>query len=73
MASHTGTVLYTCPWCPKTFNSNANFHSHRKKSHRKEWEEATRKKYSGNLPPNYNPPPTSSNNNNECELPLYMQ
>ncbi|XP_037824139.1 zinc finger protein 208-like [Lucilia sericata] len=75
MASHTGTVLYTCPWCPKTFNSNANFHSHRKKSHRKEWEEATRKKYSGNLPPNYNPPPPAppSNNTNECEIPLYIK
>lgn len=39
MTTHTGEVLYTCPHCPKTFNSNANMHSHRKKVHRKEWEE----------------------------------
>ncbi|KAM7341945.1 uncharacterized protein ACRADG_009538 [Cochliomyia hominivorax] len=56
MASHTGTVLYTCPWCPKTFNSNANMHNHRKKVHPKEWEEASRKRYSGNLPPNFKSP-----------------
>ncbi|XP_017865891.1 PREDICTED: transcription factor grauzone [Drosophila arizonae] len=40
MATHTGEVLYKCPHCPKTFNSNANKHSHRKKSHPKEFEEA---------------------------------
>lgn len=53
MASHTGSVLYRCPWCPKTFNSSANLHSHRKKGHPIEWEELKRQKYSGNLPPNY--------------------
>ncbi|XP_058444471.1 transcription factor grauzone-like [Malaya genurostris] len=37
MASHTGEVLYTCDFCGKTFNSNANWSSHRKKSHPKEW------------------------------------
>lgn len=65
MASHTGTVLYTCPWCPKTFNSNANMHHHRKKMHPKEWEETSRKRYSGNLPPNFKPPtvPASTNFN----------
>ncbi|XP_065368122.1 transcription factor grauzone-like [Calliphora vicina] len=47
MASHTGTPLYTCPWCPKTFNSNGNMHAHRKKVHPKEWEESKLQKYSG--------------------------
>ncbi|XP_065367259.1 transcription factor grauzone-like [Calliphora vicina] len=50
MASHTGSTLYTCPWCPKMFNSNGNMHAHRKKVHPKEWEEAKLQKYSGNLP-----------------------
>ena len=50
MALHTGTALYTCPWCPKTFNSNSNMHSHRKKMHPYEWEEEKLKKYSGILP-----------------------
>ncbi|XP_075156133.1 transcription factor grauzone [Haematobia irritans] len=42
MTTHTGEVLYRCPHCPKTFNSNANMHSHRKKVHPREFEE-TRK------------------------------
>ncbi|XP_017014467.2 transcription factor grauzone [Drosophila takahashii] len=40
MTMHTGEVLYKCPHCPKTFNSNANLHTHRKKCHPKEFEEA---------------------------------
>lgn len=44
MATHTGEILYTCPHCPKTFVSNANMHSHRKKKHRKEWEETRLKR-----------------------------
>ncbi|XP_001361867.2 transcription factor grauzone [Drosophila pseudoobscura] len=39
LTTHTGEVLYTCPHCTQTFNSNANMHAHRKKVHRKEWEE----------------------------------
>ncbi|XP_023302774.2 transcription factor grauzone-like [Lucilia cuprina] len=50
MASHTGTPLYTCSWCPKTFYSNGNMHAHRKRVHPKEWEEAKLQKYSGKLP-----------------------
>ncbi|ALC42066.1 CG15073, partial [Drosophila busckii] len=40
MATHTGEVLYKCPHCPKTFNSNANKHAHRKIRHPKEFKEA---------------------------------
>lgn len=40
MATHTGDILYSCQHCTKTFNSNANLHSHRKKVHPKEWEHA---------------------------------
>lgn len=70
MASHTGTVLYTCPWCPKTFNSNANMHNHRKKVHPIEWEEASRKRYSGNLPPNFKPPVITEPTNFNLPLDL---
>uniref|UniRef100_A0A1B0AFK2 C2H2-type domain-containing protein n=1 Tax=Glossina pallidipes TaxID=7398 RepID=A0A1B0AFK2_GLOPL len=43
---HTGDILYACQWCPKTFNSNANMHAHRKKVHPKVWEEAQRSRFS---------------------------
>ncbi|XP_035919210.1 PR domain zinc finger protein 5-like [Anopheles stephensi] len=38
MTTHTGSSLYNCPHCTRTFNSSANLHAHRKKVHRKEWE-----------------------------------
>jgi biotin synthase-related radical SAM superfamily protein len=40
MTVHTGEVLYTCAYCPKTFNSSANMYAHRKKNHKAENEEA---------------------------------
>lgn len=33
-----GVDLYFCPYCPKTFKSNANMHSHRKKKHLALWQ-----------------------------------
>uniref|UniRef100_A0A1I8Q076 C2H2-type domain-containing protein n=1 Tax=Stomoxys calcitrans TaxID=35570 RepID=A0A1I8Q076_STOCA len=44
MSRHTGTPMYCCPWCPKTFNSNGNMHQHRKKIHPIEWAEERSKK-----------------------------
>ncbi|KAM8714186.1 hypothetical protein ACLKA7_014341 [Drosophila subpalustris] len=51
MATHTGEVLYKCPHCPKTFNSNANQHSHRKKCHPKEFEEARKARLQNRMAP----------------------
>lgn len=56
MATHTGTALYTCPWCPKTFISNGNMHNHRKKTHPKEWEEAHRMRFSNKCLPEQTEP-----------------
>ncbi|TMW42585.1 hypothetical protein DOY81_012331 [Sarcophaga bullata] len=33
MTQHTGETLYKCPFCTRTFNSNANMHAHKKKQH----------------------------------------
>lgn len=40
MATHTGIALYTCTWCPKTFNASGGLHAHRKRQHPIEWEQA---------------------------------
>ncbi|XP_058986083.1 transcription factor grauzone isoform X3 [Musca domestica] len=66
MARHTGKPMYQCSWCPKKFNSNGNMYIHRKKAHPEEWEEAQRKRYSGNLPPNYKGETPASNSNNSA-------
>ncbi|XP_073821909.1 transcription factor grauzone-like [Musca autumnalis] len=46
LSTHTGEALYTCPYCPRTFISNANMHKHRKNEHPKEWQEARMKRLS---------------------------
>lgn len=33
MSLHTGVSLYKCPYCEKSFNSNANMYTHRKRMH----------------------------------------
>lgn len=47
MAKHTGQSLYTCLFCPKRFNSNANRYAHQKKMHPTEWAQETRRKTMG--------------------------
>jgi len=37
ISTHTGELLYTCPYCPKQFRSGANYHAHRKRKHFEEW------------------------------------
>lgn len=53
MASHTGESLYTCPYCPKTFNSNGNMHKHRKNVHSDEWKKDRGKKMKDLTAPNF--------------------
>ncbi|XP_037945421.1 zinc finger protein 729-like [Teleopsis dalmanni] len=43
ISTHTGEILYTCPYCPMTFKSNANMYRHRQRSHHAELEADNKK------------------------------
>uniref|UniRef100_A0A1B0GKI9 Putative transcription factor grauzone-like isoform x2 rhagoletis zephyria n=1 Tax=Lutzomyia longipalpis TaxID=7200 RepID=A0A1B0GKI9_LUTLO len=50
MATHTSSqILYTCLFCPKQFNSNANKYVHQKRKHPVEYEAMKQKKNLENL------------------------
>ncbi|XP_038112291.1 LOW QUALITY PROTEIN: transcription factor grauzone [Culex quinquefasciatus] len=38
-ATHTGVVLYQCPYCPRTSNSSSNMYTHKKTAHPEKWQE----------------------------------
>ncbi|XP_055523230.1 transcription factor grauzone-like [Wyeomyia smithii] len=38
-ATHTGVVLYQCPYCPRTSNSSSNMYTHKKSAHPEKWAE----------------------------------
>lgn len=44
---HTGIPLYKCDFCTKTFNSNANMYSHRKKQHFQQHQELVEARRTG--------------------------
>jgi len=50
MTVHTGEHLYTCPHCPRTFTHHSNLHHHRKKMHRKEFDEERLKRGMKKIP-----------------------
>uniref|UniRef100_A0A8D8BL98 Transcription factor grauzone n=1 Tax=Culex pipiens TaxID=7175 RepID=A0A8D8BL98_CULPI len=37
-AVHTGQKLFSCPFCPRNFNSSSNMHTHKKNMHTEEWQ-----------------------------------
>ncbi|XP_058820662.1 transcription factor grauzone-like isoform X2 [Topomyia yanbarensis] len=44
-ATHTGAVLYQCPYCPRTSNSSSNMYSHKKTAHAEQWAEEVATRY----------------------------
>lgn len=36
-ANHRGEVLYECPFCPYSCNSNSNMYTHKKAAHAEQW------------------------------------
>uniref|UniRef100_A0A182QCT7 C2H2-type domain-containing protein n=1 Tax=Anopheles farauti TaxID=69004 RepID=A0A182QCT7_9DIPT len=44
-ATHTGTVLYRCPWCPRTFACGSNMYKHKKAGHPVEWAASVNKRF----------------------------
>uniref|UniRef100_A0A182N1L4 C2H2-type domain-containing protein n=1 Tax=Anopheles dirus TaxID=7168 RepID=A0A182N1L4_9DIPT len=44
-ATHTGTVLYRCPWCPRTFACGSNMYKHKKAGHPSEWAASVNKRF----------------------------
>ncbi|XP_058443472.1 zinc finger protein 62 homolog isoform X2 [Malaya genurostris] len=44
-ATHTGAVLYQCPYCPRTSNSSSNMYSHKKTVHAEKWAEEVAARY----------------------------
>ncbi|XP_052859725.1 zinc finger protein 568-like [Anopheles cruzii] len=49
-ATHTSDYLYTCPYCPKKFNSSANRFVHKKKIHNLEWQKDREQHQNRNKP-----------------------
>uniref|UniRef100_A0AAG5DQP0 C2H2-type domain-containing protein n=1 Tax=Anopheles atroparvus TaxID=41427 RepID=A0AAG5DQP0_ANOAO len=44
-ATHTGTALYRCPWCPRTFACGSNMYKHKKAGHPEEWAAGVHKRF----------------------------
>ncbi|KXJ71427.1 hypothetical protein RP20_CCG020606 [Aedes albopictus] len=44
-ANHRGEVLYQCPFCPYTCNSNSNMYTHKKVAHPDQWAAKLADKY----------------------------
>ncbi|XP_053659259.1 zinc finger protein 808-like [Anopheles marshallii] len=44
-ATHTGTILYRCPWCTRTFACGSNMYKHKKAAHPQEWAASVKKRF----------------------------